>query len=462
MADYFPLLSRAVASLGDSTPDQRKAIYDRARVVLNSQLEAIQPKLTGEHIERELRAFDEGVARVERETQRLEDLTQTAAPVPVQKTITPQPTKTPDPSVLAPDQGRPGPSWLRSIPGSGPSPMPVSPPFSPVASSTQTMSGASDQRPMLTGTQGPAPQLEARAAHREPRDEADQLALANELIADVDLSLPDGGDNRPRIEGVRKRDRSWLRPIVLGVVIFLVVISLGITAFLLRDKPADFEKPAASAAVEQPRKSTERLRVEARPGEAAPVAASVPQAAQAPLPLLQRAALFEETSDGSQAIPVTGRVVWKLETTKSAAGGADVAVRAQVIEIAGAIQGADILIRRNREPNIPASHVIEFRFTTPENGGNGKVRDIGVPEMRTVESERGSPLAGLPVPVTDNVFLMGLTNLPGEIERNTDLLRTRGWILLPIRFANGRRALLLLEKGISGDRVILDALQAWK
>ena len=34
MADYYPLLSRAIAGLPENTPETRRAIYDRARVVL--------------------------------------------------------------------------------------------------------------------------------------------------------------------------------------------------------------------------------------------------------------------------------------------------------------------------------------------------------------------------------------------------------------------------------------------
>ena len=171
----------------------------------------------------------------------------------------------------------------------------------------------------------------------------------------------------------------------------------------------------------------------------------------------QRAALFEEPLPGSSETRNTqGRVVWRLDTSE-----ADVAVRASV-EMSGAMDSIELRIRRNRDASFPASHLVEFRFATPENGGNGPVRDIGVPEMRQEENVRGTPLAGLPVPVTENVFLMGLTNLPQEIERNRDLLRTRNWILLPIRFANGRRAVLLIEKGPTGDRVVADALQAWR
>jgi hypothetical protein len=65
------------------------------------------------------------------------------------------------------------------------------------------------------------------------------------------------------------------------------------------------------------------------------------------------------------------------------------------------------------------------------------------------------------VPVKENVFLLGLSNLPGDVERNTDLLLKRNWIDLPIRFASGPRAVLSFEKGASGEQVFNDAFRQW-
>jgi hypothetical protein len=48
------------------------------------------------------------------------------------------------------------------------------------------------------------------------------------------------------------------------------------------------------------------------------------------------------------------------------------------------------------------------------------------------------------------------------VTRNFELLTSRGWIAFQTRFVDGRRALLLVEKGAIGDRVIADAQMAWK
>ncbi|MCW2314964.1 hypothetical protein SAMN06265338_10980 [Rhodoblastus acidophilus] len=67
MADYYPLLARAVAALPNSTPETRKAIYERAKKALLGQLHAMQPPPPAGAIDREASALDEAVSRLERE-----------------------------------------------------------------------------------------------------------------------------------------------------------------------------------------------------------------------------------------------------------------------------------------------------------------------------------------------------------------------------------------------------------
>ena len=69
MADYYSLLARKVASLEQSTPQTRKAIYDVARRALLNQLRSIKPPIAEEVIAAEEQALDQAVARVEAETE---------------------------------------------------------------------------------------------------------------------------------------------------------------------------------------------------------------------------------------------------------------------------------------------------------------------------------------------------------------------------------------------------------
>ena len=47
MADYYPLIDKAVSGLEKSTGEARRALYERARAALLAQLRAVTPTLSG-------------------------------------------------------------------------------------------------------------------------------------------------------------------------------------------------------------------------------------------------------------------------------------------------------------------------------------------------------------------------------------------------------------------------------
>ena len=68
MAEYYPLISRAVANLGESTPDQRKALYASApRNALLGQLRVVRSADRGGRIDRERLSLEDAISRVETE-----------------------------------------------------------------------------------------------------------------------------------------------------------------------------------------------------------------------------------------------------------------------------------------------------------------------------------------------------------------------------------------------------------
>ena len=67
MAEYYPLLAKAVASLPDATPEARRAIYERARSALIGQLRATQPPVPEADIQAENKALDDAASRLEAE-----------------------------------------------------------------------------------------------------------------------------------------------------------------------------------------------------------------------------------------------------------------------------------------------------------------------------------------------------------------------------------------------------------
>ena len=68
MAEYYAVLSKAVAGLEGSSPDARRAVYDKARNALIGQLKAIDPPLPTAEISRQRLELEEAIRRVERET----------------------------------------------------------------------------------------------------------------------------------------------------------------------------------------------------------------------------------------------------------------------------------------------------------------------------------------------------------------------------------------------------------
>jgi hypothetical protein len=195
------------------------------------------------------------------------------------------------------------------------------------------------------------------------------------------------------------------------------------------------------------------------PAEGAP--APPPAPADAALPVGQRAIFYEERTNVAQGSAETGSIVW---TTVNESPGGDLppepAIRAEA-----AIPGKDVqlrmTIRRNGDRTLPASHIIEMIFLTPEGFEGGGIENVLRVSMKGSEQETGSPLIGIPAKIADGYFLVALNDSKGEMDANLALLQQRAWIDVPIVYKSGRRALITMEKGIPGAKVFDDTLKAW-
>jgi hypothetical protein len=63
MADYYPLIAKAVSGLEKSTGEARRALYDRARTALLAQLRGVEPALSEPDITRERLALEEAIRK---------------------------------------------------------------------------------------------------------------------------------------------------------------------------------------------------------------------------------------------------------------------------------------------------------------------------------------------------------------------------------------------------------------
>ena len=119
-------------------------------------------------------------------------------------------------------------------------------------------------------------------------------------------------------------------------------------------------------------------------------------------------------------------------------------------------------IKRNLDDALSASHIIELLFSVPGDFSGGNVDKVSRFVMKASEEARGESLVGVPVRIDAGYFLLALNNLEQAVRTNVGLLENGAWIDIPVSFLTGRRGLMALEKGVSGDKVFRDALADWK
>jgi hypothetical protein len=211
-------------------------------------------------------------------------------------------------------------------------------------------------------------------------------------------------------------------------------------------------KPREAAAPQGQPKIADR--VGSQSGAAAP--ATAPAAAVA-----QKVVLYDEDPNDPKGKRYVGSALWRTETVSPGPGLApELAIRADV-EIPERHMRMTFSLRRNTDKALPASHTIEIMFTLPADFQEGGVGNIPGVLMKQNEEARGVPLAGLAVKVTNGYFLIGLSAVDVDVQRNIQMLKERDWFDIPLVYTSGKRAIMALEKGTPGARAFEEALRAW-
>ena len=199
----------------------------------------------------------------------------------------------------------------------------------------------------------------------------------------------------------------------------------------------------------------------AEAAETTPEASSEQASATPSLAVGQRAIFYEERTSQADASAESGSIVWSV--VRESPGGdlpPEPAIRAEAT-----IPGKDLqlrmTIRRNGDQTLPAAHIVEMIFLTPDGFEGGSISNVSRISFKQTEQDTGNPLIGIPAKIADGFFLIALSDAPSEIEANTSLLRIQRWLDIPIVYDSGRRALLSVEKGIPGERVFEEVLRAW-
>jgi hypothetical protein len=176
-------------------------------------------------------------------------------------------------------------------------------------------------------------------------------------------------------------------------------------------------------------------------------------------PDLQRATLVDEDSSNPKGRSYWGSVLWCLNRIRAANGSDDVEILGK-LEIPDRELKMILSLRRNADASLPASHVIQLKFSWPagfDGGGIGQVPGI---MMKTTEQARGVRLAGSSAKIIDGLFMIGLADK--DRESNVATLTQREWFDLPFVYKTQRRGIIAIEKGPSGRQVFQAAFAAWR
>jgi len=167
--------------------------------------------------------------------------------------------------------------------------------------------------------------------------------------------------------------------------------------------------------------------------------------------------LLEASDDGTTgAVPFSGTVEWskgKDETgLPTLVGKASIPARNL---------GVDILIRKNVDSTLPASHLMEVNFKVSDSFIGGSVAGLPGVLLKNEELVQGQPLVGASARVVGNSFLFALSSSPEDTTTNSQLLTSRKWIDLAIIYATGKRAIITLEKDAAAETMFTEVFQAW-
>jgi hypothetical protein len=520
MADYYPLIAKAVTGLEKSTGEARRAVYERARTALVAQLRNMTPPLSESEITRERLALEESIRKVEAEAARRMRTEPKSEPPP----------KPPDPPPRSED---PPPSSRRNDGGPSTPPSAGEPPRGgeparggdPAARQNR---GRLFERSQLTdkGLKGfrdviaeaeslgektaqtsksaraayaavpssasdldrPEPRVDTEGLRAPPREQAPPPRRAEQAPPSPPQRRPEPAPppqrraEPPPVEprpvpmrppqqqapmGEKRRPPPTSRKgLFAAILTLLVIFGIAIGLFLVRDRIPGWIGTVRNL-TPQGQRDAPRPKIPDRVGQdgQAPQPPNTPgkdQGSQQAASVAQRVVLYEEDPADPAGKRYVGSAIWRTEMVTPTQGQpAELAVRCDV-EIPERRIAMTFSMRRNTDQALPASHTIEIMFNLPADFPFGGINNVPGILMKEAEQTRGSPLAGLAVKVTTGFFLIGLSATETEMQRNIQLLKTRGWFDIPVVYNNGRRAILAIEKGTPGDKAFSDAFAAWK
>jgi len=220
--------------------------------------------------------------------------------------------------------------------------------------------------------------------------------------------------------------------------------------------PLTTPPPAQVNAPNADDKSDERLPA-SEPAAAPQVAAADATSPAAANLAGNQSLLLEASDDGTTgAVPFSGTVEWSKGKDEvgqpTLVGKAKIPARNLTV---------DVLIRRNADPSLPASHLMEVNFDVSQTFIGGSIAGLPGVLLKNEELVQGTPLIGASARVVGNSFLFALSASPSDSTTNSNLLTSRKWMDLAIIYATGKRAIITLEKDEDAAKLFDDVFAEW-
>ena len=403
MADYQPLLTRAVVNLpSTSTVATRHAIYERARKAQLAELGTLRPPLGESAIVREKEALYQAIALVEAKFGRTDSASR-------------------------------------------------EPPFAATttAVATQRASAAGSGPADAVRTEALIPSLLNLAkvvppgAH--PEKSRSWLLLTLAAVLGAVLAIAGAAivmRQKPRYPAVAPREaQQGLRPLDD----FRWSPRRG---FLSRTE----DNSTAPAASVPPGNQL------AGQGGSEP-ANQAPDASSPTLPETARAAMLIASESPRSPVISLGSTVWS--TIPPVPGQpARVAVKADA-DIPDLKMHATMILMKNMDPTLQATHTIDLKFSFASGAPITGVKDVE-PKMRNLGPKASEALRSVKAKISDVYFLIALTKGDQDAARNLDLIQTRAWFDFPLLLNDNRIAKLVFEKSTNSQAMLAKAFEAWK
>lgn len=183
-------------------------------------------------------------------------------------------------------------------------------------------------------------------------------------------------------------------------------------------------------------------------------------ATQAPQAAGDKMYLYEEKVGQSTPTAIEGSVKWEFREEKDDNGRPAGTVQG-TINVPGKNLTALVTFKRNSDPSLPASHLVEIVFSIPAGFEGGAIESVQRISMKSTEQDRGNPLIAVPARITDDFHMVALNDFADARKANMELLKSRNWMDIPVTYRNGRRALLTMEKGADGVAAFNKAIAQW-